>query len=151
MSHVQVDEYDKRDLSIYQKVEHALQKFRSNNILINIEPTKEMVAGVSRPGFCRVGSDELHEIDDALRREIAKRMGTKTKGILNLACDAMIALSSLNHDYFVTSDIYLFQAWKTVIENNQEYKKKLKAQYTVPKIVLRKKPKGILQTILKSS
>jgi hypothetical protein len=126
---------------------HAIAKFKSKGIDITIESTNELVWGVSRWDYSKFGSKELSRIDDALRLENQKCMGKKGKGDLNVVRDALIALSSLNHDFFITADRCLFKSWKIVIESNEENNKALEQEYKIPKIIHRRTPKGVFQAI----
>lgn len=70
--------------------------------------------------------------------------------ILNIARDTLIAITSLNHDYFVTSDKCLHKSWRRVIEKDLENRKTLKAQsYKIPRIIYVRPdcPKAILKPL----
>ena len=70
----------------------------------------------------------------------------KPKSGSNVAKDALIALSSLNHDFFITADRCLFRSWKKVVEFNEGNERTLEQNgYKLPKLIQRRKPKGILQ------
>jgi hypothetical protein len=144
---VQIDE-SVTEGGFNEKIEKATRKLKAHDIVVNLEPTIEAVVGVSRVGFCKIGSDKLGKIDDELGSEIECCEGNNRKSKSNLACDALIALSSLNHDYFITSDECLFKSWKKVIETNQENKAYLQKTYSIPKIIHRKNPRGILEAIM---
>jgi hypothetical protein len=153
ISHVQLDEQDKLEYNDYQqKIRQALAKFNQSGITLSIEPTNEVVWGVSRFDLCRFGSDKLGEIDDELRREITRCMGKRSKGVLNVAKDALIALSSLNHDYFITADKCLSLSWKLVVEFNEKNKKALEQDgYKLPIVLRRKTTRSVFQTIINLS
>lgn len=89
----------------------------------------------------------MGEFDKALRQEIERCVGEKKKDDLNIARDALIALSSLNHDYFITADRCLFKSWKIIIESNEGNKKALEKEYKIPEIIQRRKLKGVFQAI----
>jgi hypothetical protein len=130
----------------------ARAKFSQVGIDICIEPTNQLVFDVSRWDLARFGSEQLGEIDEELRREIKKRMGRRFRGILNVAKDALIALSALNHDYFITADRRLCASWKAVVEFNEKNKKMLEQNgYKIPNVVRRRKTKGVLQAIISSA
>lgn len=144
---VQIDEnITEGDFS--EKIERATRKLKAHGIVVNLEPTIIAVVGISRFGFCKFGSDELGKIYDELRSEIEICEGKNPKPKLNIARDAIIALSSLNHDYFITADECLMKSWEKVIENNQENKTILQKAYSIPKIVHCKRPKGVLSKIM---
>ncbi len=147
-THVQIDEAIRNDITIFEKFNPALSKLKSYGIIVNLIPTIEMVVGISRLDMCRWGSEELHSVDKALRSEIDLCMGNKSKGLLNTACDALIALSSLNHDYFITGDRCLAYSWNKVIEQNPQNRIVLSQKYSIPKIIKRSKPLGVLNAII---
>jgi hypothetical protein len=153
MSHVQIDEQRNLELDDYQqKIKQGLAKFNQAGIDLNIETTKEVILDISRFDLARFGSEKLGEIDEELRREIRKCLGKRFKGVLNVAKDALIALSSLNHDYFITGDKCLYASWKAVVEFNEKNKKTLEQNgYKIPKVVRREKIKGVFQTIINSA
>lgn len=148
VSHVQIDEQRNQEFTDYQnKIKETMEKLSEKGINIIVEPTNEVILNVSRFDYARLGSDKLGEIDKALRQEIEKCMGEKKKGDSNIARDALIALSSLNHDYFITADKCLFKSWNIIIESNEKNKKALEKEYKVPEIIQRRKPKGVFQAI----
>jgi hypothetical protein len=148
MSHVQIDEQRNQESSNYQnEIKETLKKLSEKGVNIIIEPTNEIILSVSRLGYAKFGSKKLGEIDKALRQEIERCVGEKKKNDLNIARDALIALSSLNHDYFITADRCLFKSWKTIIESNEENKKALEKEYKVPEIIQRRKHEGVFQAI----
>lgn len=144
---VQIDE-SVTEGGFNEKIEKATRKLKAHDIVVSLEPTIETVVDVSRIGFSKIGSDKLGKIDDELRSEIECCEGNNRKSKSNLARDALIALSSLNHDYFITSDECLFKSWKKVIETNQENKAYLQKTYSIPKIIHCKNPRGVLETIM---
>jgi len=77
--------------------------------------------------------------------------GQKGKRYFDIAQDAVIALTSLDHDYFITSDKCLNKSWKTVIEKNAENKKLLEKSYKIPRIIHRRTIKGIFEAIIKDN
>jgi predicted nucleic acid-binding protein len=149
ISHVQIDEQYNREFSDYQrKIREALKKFSEHCIEIIVKPTTQLVWDVSRWNFARFGSKKLGEIDDFLRQEIEKCMGKKHKGVLNVARDALIALSSLNHDYFITNDECLYKGWKIVVESNKNKKALKQGGYKLPQVIRRKTTKSVFQAII---
>jgi hypothetical protein len=134
-----VDEKSKRlgELESYQqKISRALKSLGEKGITLRLEPTKELIVGVSRVGHAIVAGPEISRIDGCLRKEIETCMREKAKDTLNIARDACIAITSLNHDYFVTSDKCLYESWLKVIEENMENKRALEAKgHRIPRIV----------------
>jgi len=148
VSHVQIDEQRNQESTDYQhKIKETFENLSEKGINIIVEPTNEVILDVSRFDYARFGSEKLGEIDKALRHEIEKCMGEKRKSDSNIARDALIALSSLNHDYFITADRCLFNSWKIIIESNEKNKEALEKEYRVPEIIQRRKPKGVFQAI----
>ena len=148
IGHVQIDEEVSGD-NFNQNFEKALRKLRTYEITVNLEPTVIAIFDVSRFDLCKFGSKDLGKIYDELRTEIECCERKKPKPKLNIARDAIIALSSLNHDYFITADECLLKSWRKVVENNQENKVVLQKTYSIPKLIHCKKPKGILNTIMR--
>jgi len=134
VTHIQVDEKQTKELQNYQrKIQKALESLKNKGISIRIEETKIVVAGVSRVDFARLGDEEIGRLYDELRREIhdCEKAKGKPKPLLNIACDAAIAVSSLNHDFFVTTDKCLVDSWHKTIRKNRT----LRQQSKVPKII----------------
>jgi hypothetical protein len=150
-SHVQIDELYRKDEPLSQKMDHALKRLISCKITVNLVATNEVVLGISRVDECKLGSDEIGKIDEALREEINRCMGRDSKGTMNIARDALIALSALNHDYFITGDYCMYKSWNKLIESNASNKEKILKVYSIPKIIHRKKPNSVRQAILEIS
>lgn len=162
VTHIQVDErYNKEPPDYQQKIDKALEILERNDIEIRKTAraltTKGLVIGISRVGFSTISGDDLGKIDDELRREIKKcndewgkhkNMSEKAK-VLNIARDSLIAITSLNYDYFITSDKCLFESWLKVVEENAENKRILEKTYKIPKIIyIEPFPQAVLKGIL---
>ena len=147
ITHVQVDEAHEKELEDYQqKIKKALASLTRRGINVRLEATKITVAGVSRADFTRLGDEQISTLYNELRKEID--MCQKTKGkpqsLLNIACDAVIAVSSLDHDFFITTDRCLFDSWLKIINKHG----RLRQQHKVPKIIYaRRSPKRVAQCI----
>lgn len=150
ITHVQVDEAHEKELQNYQqKIQKALASLSSKGINVCLEDTKIIVFDVSRFGFARFGDENIGKLYDDLRKEIeaCEKAKGKAKTPLNIACDAVIAVSSLNHDFFITTDRCLYDSWLKVIKKN----KTLKQQFKVPKIIYaRRSPKDVAKRIIAS-
>ena len=122
--------------SYQQKIEEALKSLRKKGISVQVEPTKIAVFGVSRFGHAKFGSKEIGQLYDELRKEIDKceKAREHPKTILNLASDAAIAVSALDHDFLVTCDKCLSDSWRGVIGKHGI----LKQQYPIPKVIYAK-------------
>ena len=144
LTHVQIDEHGDREKSYEENFVKAMNKLTAKKVKFLVESTKEDYWDISRWGLAEWGNDLLYRIDDELRLEIEK-CNKKNK---NASYDALIAISSLNHDYFITTDICLTYAWKAVILNNQKNKEALEKNYAIPQIIKRKTPKSVLNTLL---
>lgn len=138
VTHIQVDEivdeeYAKKLQSYQQKIEKALDSLKSKEINVRLEDTKIAVCGVSRSGYAVVANEEIEKLYDELRNEIdeCEKVKGKTKHLLNLDCDAATAVSSLNHDFFITCDRCLFDSWGKVISKHRM----LKEQFKVPEVI----------------
>ena len=68
----------------------------------------------------------------------------------NNSRDALIGLTALNNDFFITSDDCLYDSWKKVIFSNSENRKSLELKYKIPQIIRRRKPNGIIQAIIEN-
>jgi hypothetical protein len=160
-THVQVDEitkhvkfrepveekHEKKVRTYEQKITEALKSLENKGIVVQIEPTKLTVAGVSRAGHCMTASEEIGKLYDELRKQIDECQNAKGKPklLLNIACDATIAVSSLGHDFFITTDKCLFESWLKVIGRY----KMLGQQFKVPKIIYaRRSPKEVAKHML---
>ena len=160
-THIQVDEitkhikfhepvkkkHEKKVQSYQQKIDEALKTLRSKGINVRIEATKIPVQGIARAGHVKTASKEVRKFYNELRKEIdgCEKAKGKIKPLLNVACDATIAVSSLNHDFFVTSDKCLSESWLKVIGKYEI----LRQQFKIPKIIYTKRyPKEVAKRIL---
>lgn len=150
ITHVQIDEKISKEYSDYnEKIKKALTKLNANGIKVSVESTKEIIFDVSRFGMAKFGSKVISEIDSALRSTIKNCMGEKAKNTTNIPRDALIAVSSLNHDYFFTNDECLYKGWNIVIESNDENKKALQKEgFKIPQIIRRKTSESVLKAII---
>ena len=131
-SHIQVDErYDRNPTSYAQKCEKAFRVFEKHGIKINLEPTKYAVADISRFDLCRPCEEDIAEIDSELRNEIKKCMEEKgkydgkpfdEKAIANIVRDCLIAITSADYDYFITSDDCLYKSWSNILQKDETRK-----------------------------
>jgi len=148
ITHVQVDEAHKKELQTYQqKIKKALASLSNKGINVNLEGTKIVVFNVSRFDFARFGDEEIGKLYNELRKEIdgCEKAKGKTKPLLNIACDAVIAVSSLGHDFFITTDRCLYDSWRKIIGKHTT----LEQQFKIPKIVYtRRSPKDVAGRIL---
>lgn len=132
-SHVQADEiaYNDNKLSFEQMCERAFRRYEQHGIKISLEATRGMVVGISRVGSCRVSEDDIAGIDGDLRNEVKKCMGEKgkyetkpfdEKAMMNIARDSLIAITSVDYDYFITSDDCLYRSWTKIIQKDETRK-----------------------------
>lgn len=161
ISHVQVDEStvhikfhertskkcDKEVQTYQQKIDEALKALKNKGINIRVEPTRIMVCGVSRLDLTRLSGEEIGDLYDQLRTEIdtcQKKKG-KPKSTLNIACDAVIAVSSMKNDFLITCDECLYRSWTKVIKKN----KGLMTRFSFPKAYYAKRsPKAVSGCVL---
>ncbi|MCJ7422693.1 hypothetical protein MUP01_00270 [Candidatus Bathyarchaeota archaeon] len=134
-SHIQGDErYTKNPSDFRQIQEKAYQKFKKHGIKIHWEePTKGAVDGVSRDDYCRSMGDSISGVYDQLREEIEKCMKEKRrdekelvseearvlKRVLNIARDCLIAITSTDYGYFITSDKCLYQSFTRILQKSE--------------------------------
>ena len=157
-SHIQGDEMHPKELSDFRLIyKKAFERFEKHGIKIHWEePTRGMIIGVSRIGFCRIFEDDLAEIGDELERELRKCMEEKGRFnnkdidekaiVLNIARDCLIAITSLDYDYFITSDKCLYESWIKIL---QKHKPKRILEKTSGVIYVQRSPKMTLKEILK--
>jgi len=156
-SHIQGDEIHPKELSDFREIyRKAFEKFEKHGIKIHWEePTRGMILGISRLGFCRLFENDLAEISEELKREIRKCMEEKGKFnksidekaiVLNIARDCLIAITSLDYDYFITSDKCLYESWTKIL---QKYRTEKVLEKTSRVIYVQRSPKMILKEILK--
>lgn len=159
-THVQTDEitahikfhekvtkkHEKRVATYQQKIDRALESLKSKGIEVHFELAKMGAWGVMRWGYFKWGGKETGKLYDDLRKEIGRCEEAKgtIKPLLNIACDAVIAVSSLDHDFFITCDKCLFNSWHKVIVKHP----KLKQRFKVPKVIYtRRNPKEVASAI----
>ena len=133
ITHVQVDEKYRKELRNYQqKIEKALARLVNKGINVKLEETKIPVEGVEREGCSRSGGQMVGSLYDELQKEIdaCERDKGIIKPVLNIACDAVIAVSSLDHDFFITCDDCLSKRWQKIINKYGM----LEQEHKIPKI-----------------
>jgi len=148
-THIQIDEWKLREeeQDYRRKIEKVLTSLKNKGIVIELETPNLFVVGITRIGFGRIGNEELGKVYDELRKEVEKCEKTKgrSKTPLNIACDATIAVSSLGHDFFITTDECLFTSWVSVICRYTM----LGRQFKIPKIIYaRRSPELLAKQIL---
>lgn len=148
VTHVQVDEMYERELRPYQmKIEKALSSLADKGIIVQVEPSKIPVQGIARQGYTKAGGEEVRKLYNELRIKIDACQRTKgqPKTLLNVASDATIAISSLEHDFFISCDRCLCDSWNEITTRQ---KKALKP-FNVPLAYLVKRsPKKVAKCIL---
>jgi hypothetical protein len=144
LTHIQIDEHGVEEKSYGEKLENAMKKLRAKNVVFRVEATKGAVWNCSRYGLAEWGSEELNRINNELRTEIEKCNKEKK----DASHDALIALSSLDHDFFITNDKCLVYGWRKVIENSQKNRTALEKGHTIPQIFKARTPKSVLKAIL---
>jgi len=129
VTHVQVDErYSPKEEQKYQEVvDKAVETLRRNGIEIKVENTKGMVVGISRVGFCSICNSNIRKIYDELDKEInaCEKAKQNPKAPLNVKRDAMIAVSSLEHSFLITTDKCLCDSFNKVVEEKKELVEKV--------------------------
>jgi hypothetical protein len=128
-NHVQVDErYSTKDEQKYQEiVEKAKETLRSKGIQIKFENTKIGIFGISRSGFFTFSTSDIEKVYDELDKEInaCEKAKGKSKDPLNVKRDAMIAVSSLEHSFLITTDKCLCDSFNKVMEEKKELVEKV--------------------------
>jgi hypothetical protein len=128
-THVQVDErYSTKDEQKYQEiVEKAKETLRSKGIQIKFENTKIGIFGISRWGFFTFSTSDIERICDELDKGInaCEKAKQNPKDPMNVKRDAMIAVSSLEHSFLITTDKCLCDSFNKVIEEKKELVEKV--------------------------
>ena len=128
-THVQVDErYSTKDEQKYQEiVEKAKETLRSKGIQIKFENTKIGIFGISRWGFFTFSTSDIERIYDELDKGInaCEKAKQNPKDPMNVKRDAMIAVSSLEHSFLITTDKCLCDSFNKVIEEKKELVEKV--------------------------
>lgn len=160
-THVQVDEStehikfhekvtkkrEKKVQNYQEKIAFALKSLRKKEIDVRVEPTKIPVQGVARQNYTLMGGRETGKLYDELQKEVdeCEKAKGNLKSPLNIGRDAVIAVSSLDHDFFITTDKCLFDSWHKIITKHRMLKQKFK----VPKVIYTKcDPKEVARSIL---
>ena len=148
VTHIQVDEKTTTEVQPYKsKINKAMRSLTNKGIIVHLEDSKITVFGISRFGYTRFGYEEMHKLDDKLRKEIieCEKIRGRSKPLLNVARDTAIAVSSLDHDFFIVCDKCLFESWLKVIGKQR----KLGQRFKLPRIVYaRPYPNEVAKTIL---
>jgi len=121
-SHIQVDErYPKNNPDFEKKCEKAFRRFVEHGIEIKPEATKAAVYGISKYGLSKYSDKDIEKIRTELMVELEKC--NKEKGnyppIENIIKDFLIAVTSADYDYFITSDDCLYRSWRRILEKNE--------------------------------
>jgi hypothetical protein len=124
-----VDErYTKNNPDFEQIREKAFKIFEEHGIKINLGKTKGGFWDISRWDEFTWSSEELAKIHAELRDELEKCMREKgkycskpfdEKAMVNNIRDCLIATTSTDYDYFITSDECLFKSWEKVLQKSE--------------------------------
>jgi len=126
VTHVQIDEKDNKEPKHYQqKIKRVLLSLKKKGIAVQLECTKIVVLDESRFDLARFGDEEIGNLYDELRSEIdqCERTKGRTKTPSNIARDAIIAVSSIGHDFLITCDDCLCKSWQKVIDKHKMLRK----------------------------
>ena len=128
-SHIQAEEkYSKNNSDVRQVFKKAFEKFEKHGIKVNLQNTKGLVIGVSKFGYASFSNDYIKKIYGALKDELKKCMSEKGKydskpfdkdAMLNNSKDCLIAVTSVDYDYFITSDDCLYKSWEMVLQRSE--------------------------------
>lgn len=128
-THVQVDErYSTKDEQKYQEiVEKAKETLRSKGIQIKFENTKIVVIGISRFDFSSLSTPDIEKVYDELDKGInaCEKAKQNPKDPLNVMRDAIIAVSSLEHSFLITTDKCLCDSFNKAMEEKKELVEKV--------------------------
>jgi hypothetical protein len=135
VTHVQVDEKVAREVHDYKtKVDRAVAELRELGLSVKIEATEIFVWGVSRFGLGKFSGEDEGRLYDKLRELVSDCDRKKGKSVddLNVARDATIAVSALDHDAFIVCDDCLFSSFQSATIGMRQLEKR------VPKVVYSK-------------
>jgi hypothetical protein len=121
-SHIQVDErYTKNSPDFEKKCEKAFERLVEHGIEIKPEATKAAVYGISKYGLSKWSDIGIEKIRIELMVELEKCNKEKGKypPIENIIKDFLIAVTSADYDYFITSDDCLYRSWRRILEKNE--------------------------------
>jgi hypothetical protein len=116
VTHVQVDEKVAREVHNYDvKVDRAVAELRELGLPVKIEPTEIAVRDISRYGLAKFGGEDEGRLYEKLRALISDCDRDKGKSVddLNVARDAVTAVSALDHDAFIVCDNCLFSSFES--------------------------------------
>ncbi len=158
ITHVQADEKMGAD-SLLEKgmkysdiVSKAVKTLRDKGINVKVENPKITAQGIAREGYCLESGPAVGEVYNELRKKICACEKTRhpqspPKDALNIARDAVIAVSAFEHSYLVTTDWCLSDSFNKVIEE----KKELVEKAIMPKAkFVGQSPKAVADCILAS-
>jgi hypothetical protein len=127
-SHIQVDErYTKNNSEFGQMCEKAFEVFEKHGLKINLGKTKGGFYDISRYDEFTY-EDDLSGIYKELENELKECMKEKgkycskpfdEKALINNIRDCLIAVTSTDYDYFITSDECLFKSWEKVLQKSE--------------------------------
>ncbi len=127
-SHIQVDErYTKNNPNFQQLCEKAFKAFEEHGIKISLGVTKGGFYDISKYDECTYIGEDLAGIYDELGDELKKCMKEKgkyyskpfdEKAMINNIRDCLIAITSTDYDYFMTSDCCLCESFSKILHKN---------------------------------
>jgi len=133
ITHIQVDEKYHKEVIFDRKIEKALDTLKKW-INVRIKPTEITVCGISRLGYSKLSDNEINELYDELKKEITEceKVKGRAKDPLNVACDAITAISSISCDFFITCDKCLSESWTGIIRKHKVTKLFPPTKYVEP-------------------
>jgi predicted DNA-binding ArsR family transcriptional regulator len=133
VTHIQVDEKYHKEVIFDRKIEKALGTLKKW-INVRIKPTEIAVFDVSRFDYCKFGNEEINELYDELKKEITEceKVKGRAKDPLNVARDAITAISSTGCDFFITCDECLYESWTGIIRKHRVTKPFPPTKYVEP-------------------
>jgi len=114
--HLQVDERYAHISKWNEKAEKIIYSFRNKGLVLNQIPSKISVTGVSRIGMSEIADGVISKIYDELVNVI-ENCEKKNKEKKNIMIDAMIGVTSIGNEIFITCDCCLAKSLKIVLDN----------------------------------
>jgi len=116
--HVNFDERYKGKKSIYKKLRDMTDHYARNGLEIHQNMSEIFIPGITKKGTAKTATAFQLILYEELR-ELIEKCERFEKPSDNLDRDAIIGVSSLNYDIFITSNRCLEKSLNSVIEKNE--------------------------------
>ncbi len=134
VTHIQIDEKHPDTAKDYRKkVQEALAALTTKGLRVTLEPSKVTVANYSRSNLTQVGNQALEEAFGHLVTLLRNCEGVAERDPTppGIGRDAIIGVSSMDHDVFVTTDKCLSRSYRKLAETDDQ----VVHAHSIPEIV----------------